>query len=78
MKFELSFWNYLYIDDYYAGMETAVKEWKELGITLGFTFRYAAGKSSRQKMLRLLDLCAENGIRAIVSDDRVFWTQFRE
>lgn len=78
MKFDLSFWNYLYIDDYYADMKTAVAEWKELGITIGFSFRYNPDFSTKSKMYELLDLCAENGIKLIISDDRVFWTRFRD
>lgn len=72
MEYTFSFWNYGTFDKYYGDAETAVKEWKELGITLGFTFRYEPSPENRKKMVALLDACARENMQVILYDARVF------
>lgn len=67
---EFSLWNYGSFDSYYGDAKSAVAEWKELGITTGFSFYYEEGEENKRKMLALLDECAAAGIRVIMNDPR--------
>lgn len=68
MQYKTGFWNYFpfgHLDN-----TAAVKEWKELGMTMPMTFHYNPEKDTPEQMLSLLDECEKAGMKAIVCDLR--------
>ncbi len=73
MQYKTGFWNYFQFGK--LDNVAAVKDWKELGITLPMTFRYNPETDTPEQMLSLLDECEKAGMKAIVFDMRtLFWT----
>ncbi|MBE7078642.1 MAG: hypothetical protein E7380_02130 [Clostridiales bacterium] len=68
---QLSFWNYVK-----TGMlgKTAVKDWKELGMTIAMSFDFDVELHSKKEMIEVLDECAKEGLKLIIRDKR---TEFR-
>ena len=76
-KFEFSLWNYMAADKYYAAAQDLVDEWRELGITLGFSPYFEEGNEKSRAFLRqLIGACEKCGMELIVFDKRVFWTNY--
>ena len=71
MKIDVSFWNYTRQNACRTSPQEIVKEWKELGITTGFSFRYDPEEDSREEMIALIGECEKNGLDLIVYDLRV-------
>lgn len=67
---DFSFWNYGTPSSYYGTASDAVKEWKELGFTVGFTFHCDDDPKHHAFTRELLDECKKAGIKAIVNDRR--------
>ena len=72
MKIDVSFWNYTRQNACRTSPREIVKEWKELGITTGFSFRYDPEEDSRDEMIALIGECEKNGLDLIVYDLRVY------
>lgn len=73
MQYKIGFWNYFKFGR--LDSARAVKDWKELGITLPMTFRYNPETDTPEQMLSLLDECEKAGMKAIISDLRtLYWT----
>ena len=53
-----------------AGRPEAVKDWVDLGITVGRSPRFDPARDKKEDMLALLDACAEAGIMCFVNDAR--------
>ncbi len=53
-----------------AGRPESVKDWVDLGITVGRTPGYVPERDKREDMLGILDACAEAGIMCFVNDAR--------
>lgn len=75
-KYNISFWNYQP-----AGLldeVKAVKDWKDCGINLPMTFEYDPEIHDRSRMIRLLDECLKQGMKAIVCDSRTRYRTLME
>ena len=70
-KFPIGFWNILSADQ--TGVE-AVKDWVDFGTTLTMTGVFGPGQD-KQNLLKTLDECYARGIRMIVQDHRITYTQ---
>lgn len=68
MKYKTGFWNYFTFGK--LDNVAAVKDWKELGMSLPMTFHFNPEKHSPEQMLSLLDECEKAGMKAIVCDVR--------
>lgn len=67
-KYHISFWNYQptgLIDEI-----KAVNDWKGCGINLPMTFEFDPEKHDKARMIRLLDECQKEGMKAIICDAR--------
>jgi hypothetical protein len=53
-----------------AGVPDAVKDWVDLGITVGRTPNFHPDKNRKEEIVAILDRCAEEGIKCFVCDDR--------
>ena len=53
-----------------AGRPSAVKDWVDLGITIGRSPVYLPGRDDKKDMLALLDACADAGVMCFVNDAR--------
>ena len=69
-KVNFSFWSF---DENGVFDESAVKDWKELGISVAMSYNYNHSKENKQKMLKLLDECEKYGISLIIFDNRVYF-----
>lgn len=76
MKYDISFWNYRPLGE--RDETEAVAEWKDAGITLPMTFEYDPARHDKARMLRLLDECAKEGMKAIVCDARTRYHRLAE
>lgn len=72
MKMQVSFWNYSSLQNFDRDPADTVKEWRELGITVGFSPVYESGKDDKKKMLDLISECEKQGIKLIIFDKRVY------
>lgn len=69
-KLNFSFWSF---DEQGVFDESAVKDWKELGIRVAMSYNYSPNAENKQKMIKLLDECEKQGISLIIFDDRVYF-----
>jgi len=53
-----------------AGRPEAVKDWVDLGITVGRSPGYHSDRDKKEDMLAILDACAEAGIMCFITDTR--------
>lgn len=72
MKIDVSFWNYTRLNACRLSPREVAREWKDLGITVGFSFRYDPKEDSRDAMIELIEACEQLGLRLIVYDLRVY------
>ncbi len=75
---DFSFWNYGTPSTYYGTAADAVKEWKELGITIAFSFFCNADPKHHAFTRELLDECEKAGIKVIINDSRTHFTTLRD
>ena len=68
MDFKIGFWNY--VETGILDPKKAVKDWKELGMTLPMSFAYDPKKHKKEDMIALLDECHKEGMKVIVCDIR--------
>jgi len=68
--FPIGFWNYTKIAD--CGPE-AVADWKAAGMTLAMSPNYGPAEEEVRRMRAILDVAAEQDIRAILCDSRASW-----
>ena len=74
-KIKFSFWNYAPL-----GMVdnlTAVKDWVEAESNLPMSFIYDYQKNNKEEMINLLDECARNGLKLIISDTRTLFRNLK-
>ena len=64
MDFKIGFWNY--VETGILDPKKAVKDWKELGMTLPMSFAYDPKKHKKEDMIALLDECQKEGMKVIV------------
>lgn len=69
-KFPIGFWNYVSLENQDA---SAVKEWKEAGMTLAMSPNFNSRVHSKNKMIEILDEAQRQGITVILCDDRALW-----
>ncbi|MBR2988689.1 MAG: hypothetical protein IKC64_03085 [Clostridia bacterium] len=67
-KFPIGFWNYY--PPFFKFSEEEVLRWKECGITLTISPLYEDGKTDKAQFIKMLDFCAEQGVRLILWDRR--------
>lgn len=72
MKIDVSFWNYTRLSRHFTRPRDAVAEWRSLGVTVGFSFRYDPGQDSLCDMIELIEECGRQGLKLIVYDARVY------
>ncbi len=72
MKTDVSFWNYTRLSRHYVRPKEAVSEWRALGVTVGFSFRFDPAEDSLQEMKELIEECGRQGLKIIVYDARVY------
>jgi len=67
--FPITFHNYTDFGSI-GGRPESVKDWVDLGITVGRTPAYHGGREDKKAVLAMLDSCAEHGIKCFVNDLR--------
>ena len=74
MQYKTGFWNYFP----FGHLDTmeALKDWKELGMTMPMTFHYNPEKDTPEQMILLLDECEKLGMQAIVCDIRTRFSTY--
>lgn len=75
-RYHISFWNYQpvgLIDEV-----KAVKDWKDCGINLPMTFEFDPARHDKARMIKLLDECQKEGMKAIVCDARTTYRRLME
>lgn len=72
-NFTVGFWNYA--DCGVVGAKGSVGDWKELGMNAAMSFEYR-GPADREYILELLDEAQRQGIKVIVCDCRVRWSNY--
>ncbi len=72
---QFGFWNY--IESGLLGKD-AVKDWKELGMTLPMSFDFDDRKHDKQDMLDVLDECAAQGLQLIIRDKRTRFKRYQK
>lgn len=74
-KIQFGFWNY--VESGVFGPD-AVKDWKEMRMTLPMSFTYDATRHHRQDMLDTLDACEKEGMKLIVCDSRTHFRTYQK
>ena len=64
----IGFWGYRRFGEQNTAETVAM--WKDAGFNVAVSFIYE-NDSREEDMLELLDLCAENGLKVILYDDRI-------
>lgn len=72
-NFTVGFWNYA--DCGVVGAKGSVGDWKELGMNAAMSFEYR-GPADREYILELLNEAQRQGIKVIVCDCRVRWSNY--
>ena len=65
-QFPIGCWNYFPVENAYQGM---VRDWHDLGLNNPLTPSFDEG-AHKDRMIRLLDECAEYGMKVFVWDER--------
>ncbi len=76
--YPISFFNYMGLGDPIAGVPDSVKDWAELGITVGRSPNYDGSPDRVPEMRAILDACAERGMKLIVDDHRTTFHRYME
>ena len=73
--FFMGFWNYVN-----TGVldESAVKDWKDLGMNMAMSFEYNPKENKPEQMISVLDECDRQGIKVIVCDIRSHYKTLSE
>lgn len=71
-KYYISMWNYLPLEE--RSEVDAVKEWVDCGISLPMSFEYYWW-TDKSLMFKMLDECAEAGLKVIVCDERTTFSR---
>ena len=71
----IGFWGYRRFGEQNTAETVAM--WKDAGFNVAISFIYE-NDSREEDMLELLDLCAENGLKVILYDDRIHCHRLRE
>lgn len=69
-EYPIACWTYMRFEEQTRPHETVVKDWKELGITHPL-MPVTSARTDKAAVRRMLDLCRDAGLKAIMCDERV-------
>ena len=77
VAYPIACWTYMRFEEQTRPVEQIVKDWKDLGINLPI-MPVTSGKTDKAAVLHMLDLCQTAGLRALMTEERLYATAIRE
>ena len=69
--YPIACWTYMRFEEQTRPVEQVVKDWKDLGINLPI-MPVTCGKTDKAAVLHMLDLCQAAGLRALMTEERLY------
>ena len=76
VAYPIACWTYMRFEEQTRPVEQVVKDWKDLGINLPI-MPVTSGKTDKAAVLHMLDLCQAAGLRALMTEERLYATAIR-
>ena len=70
-QYPIACWTYMRFEEQTRPVEQEVKDWKDLGINLPI-MPVTCGKTDKAAVLHMLDLCHAAGLRALMTEERLY------